>query len=276
MSDHLAAGPTIYYQQVELDNPTDPSRIDLVRAPNAPTPPEAMRLLTKKIQQVAAVVEDVFVHHPKLRKDFFYQLHVTADTGLRGPGYNVEQGLDNLIEVEGHVVQAFPKVRDYYWNRYALAVLFAILPFLLGAAAYYIAHEGIWGIPKPDKGEYNIIGAIGIAIFWIPVGVAIGIFLEFIYSVNRTVQFDQLININPGRWRPFQRFVNTILGAYVFAGLMGLSLFEIGVMSVLLNEFLTTRPPLSLLVGFVTGFSSPYVQDIISQVRPAIKTGSGN
>ena len=135
-----------------------------------------------------------------------------------------------------------------------------------GAAVDYAAHSGAWVTP-PKPGEFNWV-TLAMAAFWIPVGVAIGLFLEFIFRVADDIPYEQLRSINPGRWKPLQRFFNTVMVAYTFAAILALDAFQVGVANVLLNEFVDKKPFLSLAIGFVTGIAFPYVRDLVQQFRP--------
>jgi hypothetical protein len=87
--------------------------------------------------------------------------------------------------------------------------------------------------------------------------------------VNDDLTYDQLAQINPGRWKPLARAFNTIVVAYVFAGLLGLGVVQAGLGPLKLGEFVDpNRPDLSIAVGFVTGFAFPYVRDLIQKARP--------
>jgi hypothetical protein len=107
-----------------------------------------------------------------------------------------------------------------------------------------------------------------------PVGVLIGLFVEFIFRVSDDVPYDQLRAINPGRWKPFQRAFNTVLVAYIFAAILAVGAFQVGVASVLLNDFIDKKPELSLAIGFVTGFAFPFVRDLVQQFRPTRRDGA--
>ena len=47
--------------------------------------------------------------------------------------------------------------------------------------------------------------AIALAAFLIPIGVAVGLFTEFVLRVNDDIPYEQLRAINPGRWQPIAR-----------------------------------------------------------------------
>jgi hypothetical protein len=98
-----------------------------------------------------------------------------------------------------------------------------------------------------------------------------GLFIEFIFRVNDDIPYEQLRAINPGRWKPFQRALNTIIVAVVFAAILATQIIQVGVSGVLLNQLSSGKPWLAIIVGFVTGFAFPYVRDLVQQVRPVAR-----
>src|SRR5262249_43250281 len=140
------------------------------------------------------------------RKRLFGELHMTADLGVRGDGYDTEAALQNLTELKGHITDDFPTVRDASWKRYACIVSLTVLFATPGALLFYGAVESLWGIPPVTDGMFNSYVATAIAFFWIPFGVAVGLFLEFSFSVDRAISYETLQRANPGRWKPEQRF----------------------------------------------------------------------
>lgn len=270
------ASRPVYFIEVRLNDANNPRRLDLVRPRRAPALSEEMRTLMRGIREVARVIATVFVDCLELRKILFGELHVTAFGGLRGPDFDLASGFENLAEVKSNIADQFPAVRSYYWKRYGLFVLLSLAVALpLGVIVYALAANGLWNVPKPDEhGVYNAWVAVVIAALWIPVGVAVGLFLEYNSRVDTVITYERLQTINPARWDPFQRFINTTMLGYVLAAVMGIGIFQIGVSNVLLNEFFTSKPYLALVVGFVAGFATPYVQDIINQVRPTTRAGA--
>lgn len=111
--------------------------------------------------------------------------------------------------------------------------------------------------------------ALLMAFFLIPIGALTGLFAEFIFNINDDIPYEQLRAINPGRWNPVYRAINTTIVAYVLAFILAMDILKVGVGSVLLNDYVSTRPFLSLTIGFITGFAFPYVRDLIQEVRPA-------
>jgi hypothetical protein len=192
-------------------------------------------------------------------------LYWAAWSGLCGANSNLDVGADNLQDVKDYIADQFPMVREKIWrsNRNVLLVVGGIC--LLASIAYYFVTGSL--IPNTSAGT-SIWPALQLAMFAIPLGVAFGLFVEFLFRVNDDVPYDQLRTINAGRWRPFQRAFNTLVVAYLLAGILALELLQIGIASVLLNDFVNKKPWLSLVIGFITGFAFPYVRDLIQQVKP--------
>jgi len=252
-----------YYSQIKLVTEAS-HRIDFVRWRGPPPPPE-YRAFRKQIEDVARVVRILFEGDEARLRDFFRQLHVTADSGLRGRHCSLEIGADNLQDVKDSIADAFPVIREKIWWS-NLFILLGVTVICGAVSAIFYLVTDAW---VPDIGDdKSIWPAIQLAAFLIPLGAAIGLFVEFVFRVGDDVPYEQLRAINPGRWRPFQRAFNTLVVAYVFAGILGLGAFQVGVASVLLNEFIDKKPVLSLAIGFVTGFAFPYVRDLVQQFRP--------
>jgi hypothetical protein len=194
---------------------------------------------------------------------------------MRGNRYNVEGAARDLNEVKVSIADEFANVRDRIWFRNLSFVGGAAIAAIPGGALFYAAQNNLWNVPQvqidaahPGNFVFHPAVAAALAFLWIPLGAALGVFLEFMFSVDREISFEHLLEINPGRWRPAQQLLNTILTAYCFAAIMAIGAFQIGVLSVLLNEFATTKPLLSFAVGFVTGFAFPYVRDLVFKFRP--------
>jgi H+/Cl- antiporter ClcA len=198
-------------------------------------------------------------------------LHLTADSGLRGPNSDLDIGLDNLQDVKNDIADEFPAVRGkiWWWN---CGILIGAIAICLLAMGVYHNFTNSW---IPAVSASSKLPSIWLAAFLIPLGAAIGLFVEFVFRVNDDVPYDQLRTINPGRWKPFQRAFNTIIVGYIFAGILGIGAFQVGVASVLLNDFIGDKPILSLVIGFVTGFAFPYVRDLVQQFRPVKRDSPG-
>lgn len=262
----------VYFTEARIDKVDNPRRIDVVRGPGG-EPPEDMLALLDDINATARMVVALFARDPERRKQFFEGLDIATTSGLVGPHSSVSVGRRNLNQVKSNLVEEFPAARDRLWTSYFISLLIMLLICLpIGGAIFYASLNGHWNVPKPDaKGTFDAVVIGALALFWIPVGAAFGIFLEFIFSVDRQIPFEGLSTINPARWRPGQQLINIVLTAWVFAFVMAVNAFQIGVMAVLLNDFASTKPYLSFLVGFITGFAFPYVRDILYKLKPTVR-----
>jgi hypothetical protein len=255
----------IYYSDVQLDLKDDPPRIDFVRAHGADVPPADMRALRQSIEDVARMVRIVFQNDRAQLQQFFTQLHITAWSGLVGDQSSVDIGMDNLGDVKASIADAFPAVRGRMWT--ANLKILLVVGAVCGAASAGVIWYYSGGAHGPAPNWYAYL----LAVFLIPIGVAIGLFVEFVLRVNDDIPYDQLIGINPGRWKPVARAVNTLVVAYVFAALLAMGAFKVGVGNLLLNDFTSQNPGLSVAIGFVTGFAFPYVRDIVQKVKPTTR-----
>jgi len=266
-----AAAHPAYYSEIKLELGANPPRMDFVRAPTSPPPPADVRALRRQIEDVSRLVRILFADDRPRLEEFFKQLQLTAEAGLRGTNSSVEAGLDNLQDVKNSIADAFPAVRGriWWWN---FGLLVTIVAICAAASATLHYSKGIW---FPDLDESGSMWpALQLAPFLIPLGVMIGLFAEFLFRVNDDIPYEQLRAINPGRWKPVQRLFNTIIVACIFAGVLGIGAVQIGIATVLLNDFIDKKPFLSLVVGFVTGFSFPYVRDLVQQFRPVRRDGA--
>jgi hypothetical protein len=269
LKDKKAGGKPSYFQRVAIVDQGSSKRLDIIRSHNAPPIPEELDTLYNEIQSLVRVVQVLFINDIERLEGFFNELGRTASTGLVGSDYSPEAAWSNLKEIKKRIAHEFPMVCSYFWWKYLKSLLFVSVIFgPIGALLYYASLKSTWGFPAPDGGLFYAPLALAIAFFWIPVGVMLGTFLEFIFRIGDELSFEKIQAINPGRWEPLQRIVNTTITSYCFAALMAIGVFQIGVANVLLNEFMTTKPFLSIAIGLVTGLSFPYVRDIIYQFRP--------
>jgi hypothetical protein len=261
------------YDDAVLEPADDPLGIKLcIDGPHA-APTSEMRDLVRDVFAVERVIRVLFgeAKYKKARKRFFELLLTTTRIGLCGPDYDVEAGRLDLALTQDEIADAFPTLRDELWKSYFTIVgLFTLIFGPLGCVLYY--HLTI----KHAFSDHNTdllammpaLPQICIALVWIPFGVSLGIFLEFVFRMGENVTYDGLLAINPGRWKPWRRTASTLITAYVFAFIVGVGAFQIGIGSILLNDFISTRPWLSVAIGFVTGFTFPYVRDIVTQFKP--------
>ena len=159
----------------------------IIRAQNLLTPPKELVTLSAEINDAARTADALFGNEQNMRKQIYDDLLATADAGLRGPNYSLEAGRANLDEVKKSIASRFPIIRNRLWKQYLKFLIILFLIFgTLGAVIYYESTVGAHEIPAPDnKGNFDQLVALAIAFFWIPVGVALGIFLEFCFPNRR-------------------------------------------------------------------------------------------
>lgn len=273
------------FDVASLDSEDDPKGINIpLHDPSAPVTPE-MRSLLLDILALERTILVLFADqkYKEQRRECFDGLLKTAKVGLCGTDYDVEMGRLDLALTKDDITNDFPKLRNELWKTYVtIAARFSLLFGGLGCLLYYelfVAHA-FSDRYKALLDAAPMLPQIVIALVWIPFGVPIGIFLEFVFRVGDNITYDRLLTFNSGRWEPPSRTINTWVTAYVFAFLLGIGAVQIGIGSVLLNDFITGRPWLSVAIGFVTGFAYPYVQDIVTQLKPerrdaAPRDGSG-
>jgi hypothetical protein len=85
------------------------------------------------------------------------------------------------------------------------------------------------------------------------------------------LSYEQLLNLDPSRWRPRQRLLITVGISFIFAFLLAYNAVQVGIGSLLLNDFVSKTPAMALAVGGITGLAFAAVQDIIYRVKPTVK-----
>jgi hypothetical protein len=255
-------------------------RLKLSRPHVAQTP--EMRKLVSDIFEVEHVIRLLFSDGKYMseKKQFFDGLLASAKIGLCGTEYEIEAGQMNLKLTQDEIADAFPLLRDALWKSHLNILFWSTSVFLVlgGFVYYHLVVQQVFA--DHNQALLRAVPAfpqVGIALVLIPLGVPIGIFLEFVFRVGEKTTYDGLLAINPGRWKPWKRTITTLITAYVFAFIIGVGAFQIGIGGILLNDFISTQPWLSVAVGFVTGFTFPYVRDIVTQFKPERRNGgAGN
>ena len=261
--------PTEYYTEIRLSpSAADPRRLEYVAAKGAAKVPDDMVALREDFSRTARVASVLFEDQADTRKQIFLILHAGADRGLRGPDYNIEDGRSNLVGAKEEMTDLAYKVRDRRLKQYTwLLVVIGIVPLLLGAAIFLT--NGFGYLTQPAAGQaYDPIFIWVIAALWIPAGAAICVWGEFALRMQGGLSYDQLLNLDPSRWRPGQRLLITIVISFIFAFLLAFGAVQVGVGNILLNDFATKTPALSLAVGGITGLAFVTVRDIIFRIRP--------
>lgn len=272
----------IYFYGVKYDPEglTRPRSLRFLHSKDSPVEPDEMRNFRRDCNQVLAVVLLVFEDHEADRVKALKDLHLAAYSGTVGVDPKVADGKDNLVELKERIRIDAHLVRSAYLKRYLWSLIPFLIALVLGGLIYMAASTGNhffepdWygKFPKPPvekngEVEWNRVTSISIALFWIPAGAIFGVLLEFIVRTN-SLTYEKIADFNPGRWRPMERLMVVFVAAYFLAFVVGLKIFEIGVVSFLLSDFVGKQPIVSILVGFVTGFSLPVVLDIFKRVSP--------
>jgi hypothetical protein len=256
------------FEDAFLAPPEDPAGINLKPSHPRVEHSREMGALVRDIFSVERIIRVLFCEE-KFRAEryrFFEGLLISAKAGLCGSDYDIKTGELDLTLTKDEIADTFPKLRDETWKSYLLVVAYFLIFGSIGGALYY--YLLISKIQNAALLQQMPLPQICIALAWIPVGVAIGIFLEFVFRMGEKVTYDGLLAINPGRWQPWKRVVSTLVTAYVFAFILGINAFQIGIANIALNDFVKDKPWLSLAIGFVTGFTFPIVRDIVTRFQP--------
>lgn len=279
----------VYFDNVQIDSTVDPSHLNYTRAKGSGSLPTNIREFQREIDSVAHITVLTLTSRRSLqdRLDVFSRLVDAARIGCCGPNYDLAAGKDELAAAKQALEDVGYVIRGRWFWRYtgllALASIFCGLPgaFLL----FYGIPEG-WlftaaqlkalGLQNltiiGDDKHYPLALCIMVSAFWIPFGCAVGIWLEFALRTDSGISSESLILLHPGRWNPGQRIALTTGISYVFAILLGFNIFVVGLASIVLNDFVTTKPYVSFLIGFITGFGLPFVRDMLYKVKPEVKS----
>src|SRR5262249_43160973 len=124
-----------YYREIRLaPSSDDPRRLVFIAPADAPKAPDEMVLLRQDYERTARVTAVLFEDEIQIRKDVFDLLHQSADRGLRGPAFNIEDGRANLVDVRERIVDHAHPVRSKLLRQYTiLAIIVGVVPLLFGA-----------------------------------------------------------------------------------------------------------------------------------------------
>lgn len=273
LADTVSTGdaPT-YYKDIKLaPSVENPRRLIFIAVSSAGKPPDEMILLRQDYERTARIASLLFEDEVETRKELFLLLHAAADRGLRGPAFNIDDGRANLVEVREIIVDYAHNVRNRRLKEYTkLLVLFGVLPLICGVVV--LLTSGFGSLSRPPIGEpYDPLFAWILAACWIPAGAAICVWGEFALRMQAGLSYDQLLSLDPSRWRPGQRLLITVGISFIFAFLLAFDAVQVGIGSLLLNEFDKRSPAMALAVGGITGLAFAAVQDIIFRIKPSIK-----
>jgi hypothetical protein len=261
--------PTFYTDIGFSPSVEDPRSLVFIRAPGAPKLPDAMLTLRQEFVRTARVVSVLFEEEKEIRRDLFNQLHVAADCGFRGPSASIEDGRDNLAEVRENIADRAIRIRDQRLRQYTWqALVFGVIPMLMGVVLLLTDGFGYLKLASPGS-VYDQLTAWVLAAFWIPAGASICVWGEFALRMQAGLTYEQLLNLDPSRWRPGQRLIVTVGISFIFAFILAFKIIQVGVGSILLNDFIDKTPALALAVGGVTALAFATVRDIIFRASPA-------
>ncbi len=261
-----------YYSRVLIDEP--PTDLFFERVSGAPEPPEDLRQLKLDLEGAAQSVVTFFRDDAEALLNFMERLQLAGQVGCCGPDYRIGEGKDSLESTKRQVLQKGYESRNRIWFEYTRYTLAILLPTVVAGFAIFAASTyGIY-LPGPDaKGNFPPLVVAVLAALWIPAGAAFGVWTEFNFRTGN-LKFGDLLSFDPERWSSGQRFFIAVMIGYLLAFVLAFGVIQIGLLGVLLNDFTGSRPWLSGVVGWVSGFSYPVVRDIIKTLRPSVRQQS--
>lgn len=261
-----------YYDRLEFTPSNDDRQQLAIHAvAGAPKLPDDMLAFRRDCFATGRTITLMFKHERDIRNELFTRLHEAAWRGLMGVAYDLADGKDNLQEVQTEIADKAVQIRDQRLRQYTMmAVLFGIIPLMIGGAVLQTNGYGL--LPTRAAGQsYDQLTVWVVSAFWIPAGAAICLAGEFALRMQSDLKFDTLLTMDPGRWMPGQRLVITIGVAFIFAFCLAFKIVQIGLGSILLNEFIDKTPGLALAIGGITALAFTAVRDIIFRITPAEK-----
>ena len=259
----------VFYTEIKMSpSPEDPRRLVFVAAPGSPKLPDDLLTLRQGYETASRIVSLLFRDATDKRRELFNDLHLAADRGLRGPNFNVEDGRANLSEMRQIITDSAQSVRDQFFRQYLKLMFWAGgIPLLLGAVVLLTDGFGVLNPPAPGE-PYDPSFVWSVAPFWITAGASICVWGEFALRMQGGLSYEQLLRLDPSRWRPGQRVTIAVGISFILAFFLAFNAVQIGIGGILLNDFSTTTPALSLAVGGVTGLAFPAVRDVIFRLGP--------
>jgi len=265
----VSPAPLGYYSAVKVDEP--PTDLFFVQIAGAPPPPDDLRQLKLDLEAAAQVAVTFFRNDLNKMRMFMERLRLAGTVGCCGPRFVVVDGRDSLESTKGQIVLEGYAQRNATWYTYTRYTLFILIPTAVIGFVIYVASLYGFYLPAPDQkeGVAPVVAAV-LAAFWIPAGAAFGVWTEFNFR-TANLTFGDLLNFDPERWTPGQRFTIAIMIGFLLAFVLAFKVVQIGLFGVLLNDFSGKHPELSGAVGWVSGFSYPIVRDIIKTLRPTVR-----
>jgi hypothetical protein len=108
--------------------------------------------------------------------------------------------------------------------------------------------------------------ALLVALFWLPVGVALGNFVQFVFR-NSQATFDNLLRFDQYNWSARDSYSVLIITGYILLVILLFQVVQLGVFGVLLNDFSRTEPGIAIVVGLTTALGFTAVRDLMQALR---------
>jgi hypothetical protein len=263
-----------FYDEVCLSpSPENPRRLVWIASRNAGKAPDDVVTLRADFDRAARVVSVLFDKEQSVRAEIFASLHIGADRGLCTPRYSIEDGQANLGNLKDLITDHAHEVRDRMFREYTkLMVIWGIVPFLLGVLIFYTDAFGLFSRLEGGTKDLSDLYFWLLASLWLPTGAAVCVWAEFALRMQSGLSYDQLLHLDPSRWRPGQRLMITIGVSFILAFILAFDVVQIGIGGLLLNSFAAGKPILALAIGGITGLAFVAVRDIIFQLRPVERT----
>jgi hypothetical protein len=259
----------VYFDIELVPSERNPTEFRLVREPGAPQEPLEMADLRREYFKVVEIILTVFQDDESTRREMVTRAAEYAKIGLVGDDYDLSLAKENLDSIKKELEDKAYRMRSEWLKKYTYLALYAIfIPTVLaGIVILYAADHSMYFGQRDVAGSPSTVSLL-IAAFWIPAGAAFGVWIEFALRTGNQMKYESLLEMDPDRWRPGQRILITIAVAYAFAFVLGIKVVQVGLGTVLLNDFVDKRPEAALAIGGVAGLAFPFVRDILSRLRP--------
>jgi hypothetical protein len=261
--------PTVrkVYSGIELlPDKENPTEFRLIREYGSAQEPPEMGELRRDYMRIVRLILIMFQNDLVTRGEMVRRTAECAEVGLVGDDYDFDLGRENLDSIKEDLADDAYRTRSEWLREYTrLALLVIFLPTFLIGAMFYATF--VYFNLQDAKGFSAQITLL-IAAFWIPAGAAFGVWIEFALRTGNQMKYESVLSMDPDRWQPAQRIIITIAVAFAFAFILGIKVIQVGLGTVLLNEFVDKRPEASLAIGGIAGLAFPYVRDLLTRLRP--------
>jgi hypothetical protein len=228
-----------------------------------------MAELRREYFKVAEIILTVFQDDKVTRREMITRVADYAKIGLVGYDFDLSLARDNLSSIQKELETVAYRMRREWLQKYTKIALYYIFfpTILVGAGILYAARHGLYFSESDLTGSPSVVSLL-VAAFWIPAGAAFGVWIEFALRTGSQMKYESLLEMDLDRWRPGQRILITIAVAFAFAFVLGIKIVQVGLGTVLLNDFIDKRPEAALAVGGLAGLAFPYVRDLLGRLRP--------